>query len=154
MVNNYLPQLQMQTGVVLKFQPPYHPQLVNIASISLRSDSDYFWSYSNNNLWCYYWLKNRKTSLSIVNIFIKIIYSFFCRTSCYLHLLFFWLKFVPYFCFSIMIFLFLNIPSSMVTVIRSPTIVEWCLRVRVVVFNATFNNIWATDVYRGCQFYW
>jgi hypothetical protein len=27
MVNNYLPQLLMQTGVILKFQPPYHPQL-------------------------------------------------------------------------------------------------------------------------------
>jgi hypothetical protein len=43
--------------------------------------------------------------------------------------------------FSIMIFLFLNIPSNMVPVIRNPTFAEWCLRVRVLVFNATFNNI-------------
>jgi hypothetical protein len=48
MVNNYLPQLLMQTGVVLKFQPPYHPQLntceyrFHIIKQILRSDSDYF----------------------------------------------------------------------------------------------------------------
>ena len=70
------------------------------------------------------------------------LYKVFCRSSCYLHLLFFWLKFVPYYYFFFtMIFLFLNIPSNIVTVIRNPTFVEWCLRVRVLVFNATFNNI-------------
>ena len=71
------------------------------------------------------------------------LYKVFCRSSCYLHLLFFLLKCVPYYYlfFVIMTFLSLNIPSNMVPVIRNPTFAEWYLRVRVLVFNATFNNI-------------
>ena len=57
MVKNYLPQLLMQTEVVLNFQPQYHPQLntceycFHIIKQILRSDSD----------------------ISIVDIFINII---------------------------------------------------------------------------------
>jgi transposase len=52
MVNNYLPQLLMQTGVVLKFQPPYHPQLntyeycFHIIKQILRSDSDFTFDHT------------------------------------------------------------------------------------------------------------
>jgi hypothetical protein len=40
-----------------------------------------------------------------------------------------------------MIFLSLNISINMVLVIRNPTFLEWCWRVRVMVFNAILNNI-------------
>ena len=56
MVNNYLPQLLMQTGVVLKFQPRYHPQLntceycFHIIKQILRSDSDFTFDHTQTTI--------------------------------------------------------------------------------------------------------
>ena len=55
-VNNYLPQLLMQTGVVLKFQPLYHPQLntceycFHVIKQILRSDSDFTFDHTRTTI--------------------------------------------------------------------------------------------------------
>ena len=51
-VNNLLPQLLRQAGVIVKFQPPYHPQLntceycFHIIKQNLRSDSDFTYHFT------------------------------------------------------------------------------------------------------------